>query len=515
LVRVSQERTCLMKFRRHSSGGSTSILAVFFVTLFSVLSISFVAMSNTNLQMARNHRDMLAAQAAAESGLAFIQWHFKDYNQNAAKKTSNNTVNVDDALYNFLNFTTFLQSNLSGICGSGSLMTDPATFSENGLTGSEYVIPAIHYVQNSTAKFTIRIRQYNNDPTQLRVISTGAMGDVTRSVSIGYSIAKDNSLIEFAVASRSPIKITDKTTIGTGIFTDWSAPEIAPPVTASNIVTINGDVNTTLGETEIQAAGYSLTDVVKGTYDQINYDQPDIDIPCAADFDTSAYAKETTVLSSGHTTNTKEYFPHAAGSYTTPVMGSIELNRTVYANMIIADRRAIAGNALFRNCTFSGIFYIGTTSGIGTNNVRFENCTFNGPIITGVPPKFGPEDWKKNCLYFTGTSVFNNTDMAEATILAPNYNVDIGNTGGTTALTGLVLGGVVDVRGNATIDGTIVSMADPLELGALAGTIDTTIGISDSGTHTISITPSPDRLLPIGIATKILMIRDPSSFVDM
>jgi len=183
--------------------------------------------------------------------------------------------------------------------------------------------------------------------------------------------------------------------------------------------------------------------------------------------------------------------------------------------MVIDGKRAISGNALFVNCVFEGTFYIGTTDGIGTNNVRFEGCTFNGPVVTGVPPKFGPEDWKKNVLYFTGDCVFNNTSMEEATILAPNYNVDIGNGTGNSTLTGLVLGGVVDLGGDATVDGTIVSMADPLELGEYAGMLDTTIGTSDEGTHNIGLTPSPDRLLPMGISMKILIVRDGNSFVEL
>ena len=247
-------------------------------------------------------------------------------------------------------------------------------------------------------------------------------------------------------------------------------------------------------EDDFEDTGYTLEEMLTGEYGELNYDQPKLDLPTADDFDTSYYADLTSVLNSGHTTNTKEYFPHAPGSYTTPVFGSIELNRTVYENRIISDKRAISGNALFRNCVFEGIFYIGTTDGIGTNNVRFENCTFNGPVITGVPPKFGPEDWKKNALYFTGDTVFNNSELNEATILAPNYNVDIGNATADSVITGIVLGGVVDVRGDATIDGTIVSMADPLELGLMAGELDTNVGISDAGNRTIDINPSPERM---------------------
>ncbi|MCK4628729.1 MAG: hypothetical protein KAT56_06970, partial [Sedimentisphaerales bacterium] len=392
---------------------------------------------------------------------------------------------------------------------------EPVTFSNDGRTGLEVAIPFIGFPSDNLAGFTLTIRQYNDDPQTLNIISTGTMAGVSRKVSINYSMTKDTQMLQFAVASKSPIEITDNTTIGTGVYSDWENTAIAPPVTLASISTIDGSVNTVSSSDDFTDAGYALEDKLQGTYEDINYDQPKIEIPSASDFDTSMYAKDVSVLSAGHTTNTKEYFPHAPGNYEQPIVGSIELNRTVYDGVTISDKRAISGNALFRNCIFEGIFYIGTTTGIGTNNVRFEDCTFNGPIITGVPPKFGPEDWKKNVLYFTGGSTFNNSIMEEATILAPNYNVDIGNTSSESAITGIILGGVVDIRGTATIDGSIISMADPMELGNQAYLLDTNIGISEEGNHTINISPSPDRMLPIGIKTKVLMTRDGDTYIEL
>jgi len=342
---------------------------------------------------------------------------------------------------------------------------------------------------------------------------TGRADQITRTVSVSYTMDKDRSLLSFAIASKSPINITDNTTIGSDIYSDWSHPSLSPPITLANISTINGDINTILNESDFTS--YDFPDKLLGTYEDLNYNQPEIDFPTADDFDTSMYFKDTSTLPAGHTYNRKEYFPHTPSDYTQPLnTESVELNRTVYENLVIDDKRCISGNALFKNCTFSGIFYVGNSSGIGTNNVRFDNCTFNGPIITGVPPQFGPEDWKKNALYFTGDTVFNNNVMEEVTILAPNYNVDIGNTTSVSTINGVVLGGVVDIRGNANVDGTVVSMADPLQLSDSTLLLDTSIGISDQGTHTINISPSPDRMMPMGISTKIIMSRNGSSYVE-
>ncbi|KPK76517.1 MAG: hypothetical protein AMJ79_06445 [Phycisphaerae bacterium SM23_30] len=505
-----------MKSPKRSRRGGSSILAVFFITLFAVLAISFTGMGNVNVKMARTHRDIAAAQGAAESGLAYAHCFVGSYIVEEGIKTFNNIVTDDDAFLSFYNLIGYIQDALrNSPLLEGQSLPNPVAFTEGIRTGEEFIIPCIIIDSQSRAGFTLSVKQYDDNPQNLIIISTGQMADVSRRLGICYGMIKDTDMLKFSVASKSPINITDDSTLGSGIYSDWRNPEIAPPITLSPISTIDGKVNTVMNESDFDDCGYTLEDVVLGTCEEINYDQPEVDLPRTEDFDTSMYAKETSVLSSGHTYNQKEYYPHAPGNYTQPVWGSVELNRTVYENMTVSDKRAIAGNALFKNCVFEGIFYIGTMTGIGTNNVRFENCTFNGPIITGVPPKFGIEEWKKNALYFTGDCVFNNTVMEEAAILAPNYNVDIGNGTGDSTLTGLVLGGVVDVRGDATIDGTVVSMANPLDLGELAGMLDTTVGISEQGGHTINITPSPDRMLPMGIKSKVLMIRDGNSYVEL
>ena len=349
----------LMTMRRWFSGGFSSVLAMIFVSLFSVLAISFTAMSNINVQMSRNHRDLAAAQAAAESGLEYIDYFIVSYIDNQAPKTLNNIVDDTDSSIVYYDFTSFLGEQMSSaVLSANQSIGEPVTFSNDGQAGLELVIPFISFPSDNRAGFTLTIRQYNDDPQTLNIISTGIMAGVTREVSINYSMAKDTQMLQFAVASKSPIEITDNTTIGTGVYSDWENTGVAPPVTLASISTINGSVNTILSSDDFTDAGYALEDKLQGTYEDINYDQPKIEMPTAADFDTSMYAKEASVLSAGHTTNTKEYFPHAPGDYEQKFdEDSILLSRTVYDGVTISDKRAISGNALFRNCTFEGIFY--------------------------------------------------------------------------------------------------------------------------------------------------------------
>ncbi len=194
-----------------------------------------------------------------------------------------------------------------------------------------------------------------------------------------------------------------------------------------------------------------------------------------------------------------------------------------FSNVILPVNR----HALFKNCTFQNVLYVDSsktnTNKSYTNNVRFENCTFNGPIVTNVPQSF---NWVNNCLYFTGAETFNNqSGIQEATILAPHFNVNLGNTNpqksDSNVLTGAIIGGIVDVRGNAQIYGTIISMADTsMYPSGYVTNIGATLG--DGGSETtevgdigvISITPNPDTLLPSGIMSPIIIKPNPATYCE-
>jgi hypothetical protein len=245
---------------------------------------------------------------------------------------------------------------------------------------------------------------------------------------------------------------------------------------------------------------------------------PGMDI---ADYNTDCYKSGLSPIDSCPTAQrATEYFPHATGDYSKPKdSGSTSYTRHVYHDQTFTNALLpVNRHALFRNCTFEGVLYADcsktSTSKSYTNNIRFENCTFNGTIITNVPQSL---NWKNNCLYFTGEATFdNNSGLDEATILAPNFNVNLGNTNpeasDNNVLTGAIVGGIVDVRGNAQIYGTIISMCDTT---AWSSGYVTNIGatLDDGGSETtelgdigvISITPEEDKMLPSGITSPIII----------
>jgi hypothetical protein len=254
---------------------------------------------------------------------------------------------------------------------------------------------------------------------------------------------------------------------------------------------------------------------------------PGLDI---ADYNTDLYKTGLTTIAAAPTTSrVTEYFPHTAGNYSQPRDGgSTSFTRHVYQNQTFSNvLLPVNRHALFKNCTFQNVLYIDSsktsTSKSYTNNVRFENCTFQGPIVTNVPQPF---NWVNNCLYFTGAATFDNrSSVQEATILAPHFNVNLGNTNpqqsDNNVLTGALVGGIVDVRGNAQIYGTIISMFDA---SAYASGYVTNIGatLNDGGSETtelgdigvISITPKEDAMLPSGITSPIIIKPDPRTYSE-
>ena len=90
-----------------------------------------------------------------------------------------------------------------------------------------------------------------------------------------------------------------------------------------------------------------------------------------------------------------------------------------------------------------------------------------------------------------------------------------------SVLTGLVVGGIVDVRGNANVNGTILSMFAPTGW-RLSGAYATNVGFSDENSEsgipedigTIHIHPDPDRMLPLGMKSNITIDPNQESYTE-
>jgi hypothetical protein len=116
-----------------------------------------------------------------------------------------------------------------------------------------------------------------------------------------------------------------------------------------------------------------------------------------------------------------------------------------------------------------------------SNNIRFHNCLFVGGIVSDVPALF---THARNKLEFTGSTRFverhpqypedpawnpsaaATVELEKSTMMLPNYSVDIGSFNSPpeqdVRLKGAIVAGVLDVRGNASIDGSLLLTFKPI-----------------------------------------------------
>ncbi|OHB82906.1 MAG: hypothetical protein A2Z38_04355 [Planctomycetes bacterium RBG_19FT_COMBO_48_8] len=517
--------------------GTVLIVAMIFVVIFSALAVSMATMSGVNMQLASNQHKANSALSAAQSGLECGRYIIAN---TPLPSTAKNTVTVAqaDAAWNTL---------------CTRVQNQPWVSGQAQQTATTITTPAINF---GAANTSFQVRFHRTDTHKVKMEGIGADGQVTRHVALDTVIAKDNEVLNYALASRGRMWLTGNTTIHGDIFSSWDRPEISPYNMTSDSAVL-GTVNTVLTREQIQPQSYqmetlnadgnpidangipldnnygdryySANDEVKAYHEGINYGQPYEDIPGMdiADYNTDAYDSGLATIPSCPLSLRKvEYFPHASlanGGYSMPRDGTPsstwnkKLTRHVFENQTFTNARLPNNyNALFRNCTFEDVLYIdcSKTGSSYYNNVRFENCTYNGVIVSDTPEIF---KWVDNCLYFTGTATFENkSSIQEATILAPHFNVNLGNTNPqqseNNVLTGAIVGGIVDVRGNAQIYGTIISMCDTTQWPS--GYV-TNIGatLDDGGSETtelgdigvIGITPDKDQMLPSGITSPIII----------
>lgn len=534
--------------------GAVLVLAMIFLTIFSALAVAMATVSGSNVQVASNQHQVNGALHAAQSGLECAKYLVKTVTP--VRQTNTNTVTDAQADQRWSDLCSYAQTTAL----DGKAVSSSHAFTDAGGSGDELVTAALNFGVTN-AQFVIRFYRYTSGPQSdrrtIKIQSTGTDGPASRQVYMDMAVTKERDILNFAIAGRGRMWLTGNTTIHGNLFSTWSRAGISPYNLTSD-TTVNGTISTVRTLAQIQSDTYDLEtlnadnqpidvssnplgtnyadryhgphDEIQGYHQGINYGQPFNNMPGLniSDYDTDSYTTGLTTLPAISTRRT-EYFPHAAGNYTQPRDGgSTSFSRYVYENQTYSNVTVpMNRHALFKNCTFQNVLYIDcsktTASKSYANNIRFENCTFNGVIVTRVPQPF---NWVNNCLYFTGEAAFNNqSSIQEATILAPHFNVNLGNTNpqhsDSNLLTGAIVGGIVDIRGNAQIYGTIISMFDT---SAYPSGYVTNIGatLGDGGSETtelgdvgvISVTPEEEGMLPSGIMSPIVIKPNQKTYAE-
>jgi len=238
-------------------------------------------------------------------------------------------------------------------------------------------------------------------------------------------------------------------------------------------------------------------------------------------------------------------------------------DRPVYENMVFEDTRIPLGtNALFKNCRFIGVTfievspnnddenfnYVGMQESDGTlkhpdydasvngstvndtkpfgNNVRFDDCQFEGPVVSGAPDGSQPAQFThvRNKVTFTGNTQFD-FDKAptederklfkRSSLLLPHVSVEMGSfregdsSNETLELSGAVVAGLIDMRGQIEVRGTLITTFEPTSgtapvQGDTSPQFNTTLGYFSQGQGDL------EADLPAGGLGKIRLIYDPS-----
>ena len=256
--------------------------------------------------------------------------------------------------------------------------------------------------------------------------------------------------------------------------------------------------------------------------------------------------------------------------------------RPVYENMVFTNVTIPKStNALFVDCKFIGVTFVDTEVdnsdpnfsyagmqeadgsmkyvdvevSVGgspvtdtkalSNNIRFHDCEFEGVVAGENTDAFSHT---RNKLQFTGDTQFDvdapSLSAAEvaffekSTIMAPQHSLDIGtftdpNSGSeVTYLDGTIVSGVMDIRGQAEVNGSIISTYEPvpgqgvMKEGGNPANFNTTLGyfesasgdseseMPDGGYGKILIRYDPYRAMPDGILGPIEMDVDMDTYFE-
>jgi hypothetical protein len=558
---------------RANRRGIVTILALILITVFSSMAVVLAYQSDMNVRKAVNHADALSARLVAESGMAYTEFLMQGLQQQKCTATDPNMVDVvHDHLKDVLIPGFFADAN--------SIVKD----------GNSIAVAYMNLPDSGQRfKLDIDIRQ---DPTDanshlLDLGVTGKSGSLQRELGMTYKVQVDKTLLKFAMSSSVRLVARGNVRIHGPIASSWSRypkqgvrnNSINPlDVQLGDRGYIQGHLATVLSKEEFTGTHAGDSDFHNGitwddeVFDDPNgymgpsfsdefdpnggilskdpsYDGPVFNCPGGMDDPDKALRSqvEYEVPEEAMVLDTSDFDMAPLAARATGSLGLPDSGSSTWANRNGEDGNAAAfsnvkipkgTNPTFENCTFEGITFIevdedtnNPTSG-NQNRVTFNNCTFKGPIITGCPKEM---NWDHNRMDFQGDTTFNNAEieatLGGVTLMAPNYNINIGDTMGSdmdsdSIITGLVLGGVVDLRDKVHVHGTVVSMAKMVDddgnvimnksdswlgtgsvcdsnLGNLSGGCE---GGGDEGNNDIDIIPNPDNIMPIGIKKKYTVV---------
>ena len=186
-------------FARHCRHkGTTAVLAMVFLMLFSTLTVAMYSLAVTNTQSAVNLTDVDRARAQAESGLRWIEYRLK---QMPRPKTTIGNITSSVAFNLWPEIQDAIESDFGNLLNESER---PVTLTETSLVSSQIA------TDDGPGHFVITVQQhplYVGDPLDsryLRVTSTGTYKEASRSLHMDFKIDKK---VKFAVVGKTRIQL--------------------------------------------------------------------------------------------------------------------------------------------------------------------------------------------------------------------------------------------------------------------------------------------------------------------
>jgi hypothetical protein len=449
--------------------GAILIISMVFIVIFASLGLAMVSLSDSNVQVARNHQQANRARHCTDSGFEIIRYWL-------------GTVEISGTLtpsQRFAQTASSLQANWAARGVSNLTLST---------SGSSLSIPWVSLDGSSTNRFSAELTQADPNSNTLRVRVTGERDDITRIIQADYQfIERANSAFDYGVATKGPLSLSGNIelsgvtiSIESNAFIESLNDPVALSITGNS--QIGGDVKIGHSDPIFDFQGGKVG-VGGATGDEIfDHIETGVDVPDFPEPVTATFA------------------PYA--------INTVDANSDTSSDASFENIRILANT----NPTFSGHATLKGVIFIETPNV----VTFTGGVdMTGIV--VGDGDWTDNSgtnqLIFRGnvdsssvselpaeTQYTGLHDETGTFVMAPGFHVGFG--GSFSTLAGAIVGNGIEFFGNAggTIEGSIINYSD--ETMSLSGNSD--LYFNRSGLTEV----------PAGFVPTIVLQLTPSSYSE-
>lgn len=416
--------------------GITSVLAMIFLGLFSVLAVGFYASITTANQVASNELRTSDARLAAESGLQFIRYQLAQLSIPGSASGDERFATVYSELTEQLAAYRFSECNIIG-------MPDSQTIAIPASTGHGILLDS-----QGLGRFAATIRQQG---TALLVSVTGSapydsgISDASRTISLEFAPTQRRSVIfDYGIASRGPITMTGNSSVrgspdsamGCILSTTMATNQ---PLTLTGNVSISGDVFFVNPDATASCTGNVSIGGTSKASERLEHIHAGVQEPEFPTIDTSIYEPYATNLITGSVSGNTNFSNIRIKAGVNPTFSG---NTTIKGVMYIETPNRVTFSG---NCTIQGVIVAQSdpTGNITTNQLRFSgNVSASGPeTLPDLPQYSGLRD-------LTGSF-----------LLVPTFALTMAGNFGTIG--GAIVADQMTFTGNAggTVNGAVINLS--------------------------------------------------------